>query len=173
MNNLYLKYFLFTLLILASCQNDTIDEDHSNPSNSTTLFVEKNSATTGLTFSNDLNPDTTINILEYLYYYNGGGVAIGDINNDGLEDVLLTANESADKLFLNKGTLKFEDITSKSGIKTMVNWSTGAIMDDVNGDGLLDIYICKVAPLSEGTTHNLLYINNGDATFTESAQQYD
>lgn len=172
MNNLYLTYFLFLILLITSCQKEQNNSGALNPSPSTTLFEEKDNKTTGLTFSNDLNPDTTNNILEYLYYYNGGGVAIGDINNDGLEDVLLTANESADKLFLNKGGLKFEDITSKSGITANENWSTGAIMDDVNGDGLLDIYICKVAPLSGNSTHNLLYINNGDATFTEAAQQY-
>jgi len=172
MNNLYLKYFLFGTLLIASCQNDQSVEDTTNQSSSTTLFVEKNSTDTNLTFSNDLNPDTTNNILEYLYYYNGGGVAIGDINNDGLEDVLLTANEAADKLFLNQGDFKFEDITQKSGLTAMSNWSTGVSMDDVNGDGLLDIYICKVAPLSAESTHNLLYINNGDATFTESAQKY-
>jgi len=116
MNNLYLKYFLFASLLIASCQNDQAVNGKENKSTSTALFVEKNGTDTNLTFSNDLNPDTTNNILEYLYYYNGGGVAIGDINNDGLEDVLLTANEAADKLYLNKGDLKFEDITEKSGI---------------------------------------------------------
>ncbi len=172
MNNLYLRYFLFTCLIMASCQNDSQVKENTNQSASKMLFVEKNSTNTNLTFSNDLNPDTTNNILEYLYYYNGGGVAIGDINKDGLEDILLTANESTDKLFLNQGDLKFEDITEKSGLTAMTNWSTGVSMDDVNGDGLLDIYICKVAPLSGESTHNLLYINNGDATFTESAKKY-
>ena len=168
----YLKYFLFAiLLIIASCQNDESVEGTTNQSSSA-LFIEKNSTSTNLTFSNNLNPDTTNNILEYLYYYNGGGIAIGDINQDGLEDILLTANESADKLFLNQGGLQFKDVTDKSGLIAMTNWSTGASMDDVNGDGLLDIYICKVAPLSGEATHNLLYINNGDATFTESAKKY-
>ncbi|MEM1124393.1 MAG: CRTAC1 family protein, partial [Bacteroidota bacterium] len=136
------------------------------------LFLEKETRTSGLNFSNDLQPTVDKNILEYLYYYNGGGVAIGDINQDGLEDVLLTANEKPDQLFLNKGNLVFEDITEKGGIAATSSWSTGVSMDDVNGDGLLDIYICKVAPMSEKGTHNLLYINNGDATFTEAAQKY-
>ena len=174
MKKIYLKYFLFSLLILSAigCQKEQKEEKTNTHSLPTTLFIEKSSTASGVDFSNNLNPTVSRNILEYLYYYNGGGVAIGDINNDGLEDVLLTANESADKLFLNKGNLQFEDITEKSGIQALSNWSTGITIDDVNGDGWLDIYICKVAPISEEGTHNLLYINNGDGTFTEAAQKY-
>ena len=165
--------FSLVIILITNCQSDTEKSKTTTKDFAkTTSFVEQNSKESGLTFSNNLNPDTINNILEYLYYYNGGGVAIGDINSDGLEDILLTANESADKLFLNKGDLKFEDITQQSGLTAMTSWSTGVSMDDVNGDGLLDIYICKVAPISPETTHNLLYINNGDATFTESAQKY-
>ncbi len=158
--------FLLSLLVF-SCQKDQVKETSTS-----TLFAEKSSKDSGLNFSNELRPVVGKNILEYLYYYNGGGVAVGDINNDGLEDVILTANESKDKLFLNKGNLQFEDITDKSGISALINWSSGVTMDDVNGDGLLDIYICKVAPISGDETHNLLYLNNGDATFTESAKKY-
>jgi hypothetical protein len=168
--SMQIKYIAASFLLLTltfACQQEQVDEVAT-----THLFEEKNSTESGLNFSNELRPTVDRNILEYLYYYNGGGVAVGDINNDGLEDVLLTANESQDKLFLNKGGLQFEDITAKSGLKPLINWSTGATMDDINGDGLLDIYICKVGPISGEETHNLLYINNGDATFTESAQKY-
>ena len=172
MNNLHLKYLLLTFLFITSCQNDQTGEGISTNFSNSQLFKEKNNTASGLNFSNNLQPNVDKNILEYLYYYNGGGVAIGDINQDGLEDILLTTNEAADKLFLNKGDLQFEEITQKSGLSAMTNWSTGVSMDDINGDGLLDIYICKVAPLSDEPTHNLLYINNGDATFTEASQQY-
>jgi len=170
------KYFYFLLLIflLTNCQKDKEQGDKTSSSSdeTTVTLVEKDASAAGLDFSNTLTPTITNNILEYLYYYNGGGVAIGDINQDGLEDVFLTANESADKLFLNKGNLQFEDISEKSGIQALSNWSTGVSIDDINGDGLLDIYVCKVAPVSEEGTHNLLYLNNGDGTFKESAQQY-
>ena len=172
MNNLQLNFFLLAFLFLTSCQNDQQSDRINSNSNNQQLFKEQDSARMGLDFANKLRPSTSKNILEYLYYYNGGGVAIGDINQDGLEDVLLTANEGIDKLYINQGDLQFEDMTEKSGIQPLTNWSTGVSMDDVNGDGLLDIYICKVAPLSDEPTHNLLYINNGDATFTEASQQY-
>ena len=176
MNNTHLNNLLLILIILLAmnCQNEQKSETGIGNSSSSgkEIFKEKDSDISGLNFSNNLTPSIDKNILEYLYYYNGGGVAIGDINQDGLEDILLTANEAADKLYLNKGGLEFEEITQKSGLSSMTNWSTGVSMDDVNGDGLLDIYICKVAPLSEEPTHNLLYINNGDATFRESSRQY-
>lgn len=173
MNNRHSIYFLIIILFLFSCLNEQNEDNKTNINElSATLFKEKDALAAGLDFSNKLQPNINKNILEYLYYYNGGGVGIGDINQDGLEDVLLTGNESADKLFLNKGALQFEDITTKSGLTQMTSWSTGVSMDDVNGDGLLDIYICKVAPLSTEPTHNLLYINKGNATFQESAQAY-
>ncbi len=169
MQKKYIAFLLLSISFFFACQPEEQTQDNTS---SPALFVEKASNASGINFSNELRPSTDLNILEYLYYYNGGGVAIGDINQDGLEDVLLTANESQDKLFLNKGNLQFEDITKKSGIKALTTWSTGATMDDVNGDGLLDIYICKVAPVSGAETHNLLYLNNGDETFTESAAKY-
>lgn len=173
MNYKYFYVLFLVLLLLSSCQETDSEHQQKILSSSTsTLFKDKSPAASGLNFSNDLTPTTSKNILEYLYYYNGGGVGIGDINQDGLEDVLLTANESGDKLFLNKGNLQFEDITQKSGIAELTSWSTGVTIDDVNKDGWLDIYICKVAPLSENGTHNLLYLNKGDGTFEEVAEKY-
>ncbi|GGW33843.1 VCBS repeat-containing protein [Arenibacter certesii] len=124
----------------------------------------------GLDFINQLNLKDSLNILEYLYYYNGGGVAIGDINNDGLDDLYFTANQAPDKLYLNLGDLKFKDITQSANIKTDSTWSTGATMADVNNDGFLDIYVSKVGNYKNLKAHNLLYLNNGDNTFTEVSE---
>ncbi len=121
----------------------------------------------GLDFSNTLHPKDNLNIIEYLYYYNGGGVAVGDINNDGLDDVYFTANQSPDRLYLNLGGLKFKDITESAGIAIDSTWSSGVTMEDVNNDGLLDIYVSKVGNYKGLKAHNLLYLNKGDETFEE------
>ncbi|WP_086475898.1 VCBS repeat-containing protein [Arenibacter amylolyticus] len=121
----------------------------------------------GVNFTNQLHSNDSLNIISYLYYYNGGGVAVGDINNDGLEDLFFTANELPDRLYLNLGDLKFKDITQSANIKMDATWSTGATMADVNNDGFLDIYISKVGNYKNLQSHNRLYLNNGDNTFTE------
>jgi hypothetical protein len=128
-------------------------------------------AETGIEFTNQLQESTQRNIIEYLYYYNGGGVAIGDINNDGLEDIFFTANQQPDKLYLNKGNLQFEDITEQAGILPDDAWSSGAIMADLNNDGYLDIYVCKVGVGIMPPAHNLLYLNQKDGTFRESSEE--
>ncbi len=137
-----------------------------------TLFTRLGENETDIHFSNTLVESETANLLNYAYFYNGGGVAIGDINNDGLPDILFTGNMVPNRLYLNKGNFQFEDITEKSGIAAQQGWCTGATMADVNGDGLLDIYICRSADMIPEKRKNLLFINNGDLSFTEAAEQY-
>lgn len=136
------------------------------------LFENPDPEKTGLDFTNTLTSSKDLSILDYLYFYNGGGVSIGDINNDGLPDIFFTGNQVKNKLYLNKGNLKFEDISSSAGIEGHSDWNTGVTMADVNGDGLLDIYVCAVVGINGFNGHNELYINNGDNTFTESAAKY-
>ena len=127
---------------------------------------------TNVDFNNKLTFNGDFNILEYLYYYNGGGVAIGDINNDGLTDIFFTGNEVSNKLYLNKGDFNFEDITDQAGLKSSNTWSTGVSMVDVNNDGWLDIYVCVLGDFKVYKGNNLLYINQKDGTFKESAAIY-
>ncbi len=164
---------IFVLFLFVACQSDAPQRaGETSTKKVPAIFTELTATQTGIDFTNQLTPTPGLNILEYLYYYNGGGVAVGDLNNDGFEDVFLTANQSADQLFLNQGDLKFKNITRESGIADLDSWSSGVTMDDVNGDGLLDIYVCKVSPVSAGKTHNLLYINQGDLRFKEQAADY-
>ena len=149
------------------------------------LFTLLSPQSTGVTFSNDITETETLNILEYLYMYNGGGVAVGDINNDGWADIYFTANQQSNKLYLNKGNrgnsrsgsapLTFEDITEKAdvgGDTTTHSWTTGVTMADVNHDGWLDIYVCQVHGFQGLKGTNQLYINNQDGSFTEKAAAY-
>ncbi|MGJ8715113.1 MAG: VCBS repeat-containing protein [Maribacter stanieri] len=140
--------------------------------NSGELFVKHAAEETGIAFENTLTETKDLSILDYLYFYNGGGVAIGDINNDSLPDIYFSGNQVKNKLYLNKGNLQFDDITEKAGVAGNSSWNTGAIMGDVNGDGLLDIYVCAVVGLNGFNGHNELFINQGDATFKESAAAY-
>lgn len=137
------------------------------------LFELLPKSETGVDFENTITDTEDINIFNYRNFYNGGGVAIGDINNDGLQDIYFTANMGDNKLYLNKGNWKFEDITEKAGVAEPLKWSTGVVMVDINGDGLLDIYVCNAGyrkfVKKQG---NALYINNGDLTFTESAEKF-
>ncbi len=137
-----------------------------------TLFTKLSVEDTKVNFRNTLFEDGPMNVANYIYFYNGGGVAIGDINNDGLQDVLFTGNMVRNRLFLNKGGLRFEDITPQSGVADKQGWCTGATMADVNGDGKLDIYICRSADVNPERRKNLLFINNGDLTFSERAEEF-
>ncbi len=141
-------------------------------SKSKTLFQLIPSAQSGIDFENKLIENDDFNIIEYLYYYNGAGVAVGDINNDGQVDIYFSSNQQSNRLFLNKGDFRFEDITNKSKTGASGNWKTGVTMADINGDGLLDIYVCGVGSYKKFETQNQLFINNGDLTFTERAQEY-
>ena len=127
---------------------------------------------TGIDFNNEVEDGRIENSFLFRNFYNGGGVAIGDINNDGLADVFLTSNMGDNKLYLNKGNFKFEDITAKPVLKQDSMWSTGVVFADINGDGWLDIYVCNSGHMSTGNRKNKLYINNHDLTFTESAAKY-
>ncbi|MFP2995743.1 VCBS repeat-containing protein [Spongiivirga sp. MCCC 1A20706] len=169
--NFKLIVSFFTTLLVLGCSKEQVKENETS-SKSPIYFNEVNPDSSGVLFSNDLYHKSDLNIIEYLYYYNGGGVAIGDINNDGLEDIYFTANQKPDKLYLNKGNLTFEDITENAGIKIDSTWSSGVTMADVNNDGYLDIYVSKVGNYKSLKSVNQLYLNNGDTTFTESAKEY-
>ena len=126
---------------------------------------------TGINFNNKLESKPDLNIIEYLYYYNGGGVGILDVNNDGLDDIFFSGNEVGDELYLNEGDMKFKNITQSAGINSENNWSTGVAIADINNDGLVDIYVSTVSDYKNLEGHNRLYINNGDLTFTETSKE--
>jgi hypothetical protein len=136
------------------------------------LFNAVDPKVSKLNFINELKETDEFGILYYLYFYNGGGVAVGDINNDGLPDIYFTGNQVPNKLFLNKGNMEFEDITEKAGVAGASDWNTGVTMADVNGDGLLDIYVVAVTGIHGLEGKNELFINNGDLTFTEEGAKY-
>ncbi len=142
-------------------------------SSSDTLFELRDSKAIGIQFENTLSFNQEFNVYTYRNYYNGGGVSLGDINNDGLVDVYLTANQQENKLFLNLGNFKFKDITKTAGVGGNKAWSTGVTMVDINGDGFLDIYVCNSGDVEGDNKQNEFYINNGDLTFTESAESYN
>ncbi len=156
------------LVVLCSCLSCSKKEEQL-------LFQKVSSNASGINFINKITERDSLNILNYLYMYNGGGVAIGDINNDGLSDIYFTANQESNKMYLNKGDFKFEDITDKAGIAGetgSTSWSTGVVMVDINHDGWLDIYISMVNGNRGQVGINKLYVNNTDGTFTERAKEY-
>ena len=157
----YSGILILSLIIFDSCKNDT-----------KTLFTSLDKNATNVNFQNTFFDDGPLNVANYIYFYNGGGVAIGDINNDGLPDILFTGNMVRNRLFLNKGNFQFEDITARSGVAEKQGWCTGATMVDINNDGRLDIYICRSADARPELRKNLLFINNGDLTFSEKADEY-
>lgn len=137
-----------------------------------TLFSLLPADATGISFENRVEDGKDMNIFNYHNFYNGGGVAAGDINNDGRPDIFFTANQQASKLYLNKGNFVFEDITEKAGLNSIHQWHTGVTMADVNADGWLDIYVCNSGIAKDDDRANELYINQKDGTFKEAAHQY-
>jgi enediyne biosynthesis protein E4 len=136
------------------------------------LFEAIDKSHSGIEFVNELRETDEFNIIEYLYFYNGGGVSIGDVNNDGYADIYFSSNQGGNKLYLNKGNFKFVDITQSAGVVGIGNWKTGVTMADVNGDGFLDIYLCGVGNYKSRNGFNQLFINNGNLTFSERAFEY-
>jgi len=161
-NLLKIVFGLLSVILLTNCSKDD--------SEATKIFNKLEAADTGIEFSNNLVENDSLNYFTYSYLYMGGGVAVGDINNDGLQDIYFTGNQVSNKLYLNKGNLKFEDITQKAGVSGDKRWYTGVTMADVNNDGFLDIY-CSVSG-KFGSKENQLFINKGNGTFEEKAAAY-
>ncbi len=165
----FIGYFFLICFWLQSCTQETSLEKQQQQK----LFSLLANDTIGIDFSNNLQHTEAFNAYTYRNFYNGAGVAIGDINNDGLVDIYFCGNQVDNKLFLNKGGFKFEDITATAGVACSNVWSTGASMADINGDGLLDLYVCKSGPPEGENRNNELFINNGDLTFTEMGKAYN
>lgn len=170
MNNIVKSILIILSFFLFSCNREEskISEEKAGDR----LFLQLDPSESGIDFNNQLTETDSLNILEYLYFYNGGGVAIGDINNDGLQDIFFTSNQEANRLYINTGNLKFLDISEKAGITGKSDWNTGVTMADVNADGFLDFYVLAVGGINGLKGRNELYINNGDTTFTEAAEFY-
>jgi len=160
-----------TVLLLTGC-------GQNQPAVKNPIFEVVDKASTGLDFSNTLHPTGEFNVLNYMYFYNGGGVGAGDFNNDGRIDLFFTANQEQNKLYLNTGGLHFSDVTAQAGIPLDSTWSTGVSVVDINNDGLLDIYVCHVG-LLDGLprSHNQLLIcqgidSKGIPHYTDKAKEY-
>lgn len=170
-NILQITILLGFIGIAASCGNANQDEE--NPSEGEDkLYTKLTAEETGIDFSNRLHETLQLNYYQFQYLYNGGGVAVGDINNDGLEDIYFSATQFSNKLYLNQGNLKFKDITQEAGVLVGEGIKTGVTMVDINNDGFLDIYVCRTGPEADGAKRsNQFFINNGNLTFTESAEK--
>ncbi|MFW2376435.1 MAG: VCBS repeat-containing protein [Cellulophaga baltica] len=164
-----MKNLIFIFIILCSIISSCGKKED-------TLFSKINSNHSGITFNNKIVETDSFNIINNEYIFNGGGVAVGDFNNDSLPDIFFTGNQEANKLYLNKGDLKFVDVSKESGTEAKENWNTGVALVDINNDGLLDIYVCS-AMLSKEKKRNKLFVNqglnkNGTPTFIEKAHEY-
>lgn len=164
MNKFYFAVFVVCLSGLASCKKKT-------------LFEQVSSSHSGITFNNQITETDTINPLDLVNIYNGGGVGVGDFNNDGLQDIYFTGNMVSNRLYLNKGNFKFEDITDEAGVGGIGRWGRGVSIVDINNDGLMDIYVCNTIYPDSAKRQNLLYINQGVSKdgiphFKEMAKEY-
>src|SRR5438105_3198752 len=164
-------YIILITTVLFSCNNKT---DNNSSASEPVVFKKIASSQSGITFSNQVEENYHRNYFDsFAYVYNGAGVAIGDVNNDGLVDIYFTGNEVPNKLYLNKGGMKFEDITASAGVDGGKGWDNGVTMVDINNDGLMDNYVCKGGfEDSDSDRRNLLYINQGNETFKEEAKAY-
>ncbi|NJB85190.1 hypothetical protein GGR26_000935 [Lewinella marina] len=158
--------------LLAGCQTDPVVENNAPPWDGQRRFEALPPDVSGVRFANTLDFDEDFNIYTYRNFYNGGGVALGDVNNDGLTDIYLSGNRVANRLFLNRGDLAFEDVTESAGVGGEAAWSTGVTMADVNADGWLDIYVCNSGDIAGDNRRNELFINQQDGTFSEAAAEY-
>ena len=170
-------YFAISILLLLGCGEDSsnfstpLSSSNVDPS-TVQLYNLLPSNVTGVQFNNKIQEDLAVNYLRYDGIYMGAGVGTGDLNNDGLTDLYFPGNQVHDQIYINKGDMKFENITDKAGIIKDNSWSTGVSFVDINTDGYLDIYVCKFLFEDSSLRQNQLYINNGDETFTESAAKY-
>src|SRR4030042_1825187 len=154
-------YFLALFVAIVACnQNDNKQFE---------LILSSES---GIDFVNRVVDGDDANILDYMYFYNGGGVSVGDINNDSLPDLFFISNQQSNALYLNQGNLKFKNITEQAGVAGNSDWNTGSVMADVNNDGLLDIYVMAVVGVCGFEGRNELFINQGDGTFKKEARKY-
>jgi len=163
-----LRFGALGLLFFCSCNS----KNEKQVAAKDALFQLQPSSSTGITFNNKVEDTKDFNVFKYRNFYNGGGVAIGDVNNDGKPDIFFTSNQGSNKLYINKGNWKFEDVTEKAGVKGIHKWHTGVTMVDINGDGWLDIYVCNAGEIKGDDRANELYINQKDGTFKEEAHQY-
>ncbi|MFD2100471.1 VCBS repeat-containing protein [Flagellimonas iocasae] len=165
------RLYIFLFAVLIGCSESDVQKKKT--SNASTLFSLVPNSQTGINFKNVVKQDIDFNYIEYVYAFNGAGVAIGDINNDGLEDIYFTSNQNSNKLYLNQGDFKFLDATKIAGLEDSEGWSTGATMVDINNDGWLDIYVCKSASLrNDELRRNKLFINQKDGTFKNEAKKW-
>ena len=159
-----------SVVLLFACAKEGAEE--ASPQKPQPLFSLMPADSVNVHFSNIIEENAQMNILTYQYFYNGGGVAVGDLNNDNLPDIYFTGNLALNRLFVNKGNLRFEEYTQQAGLLGKKGWCTGVTMADVNSDGLLDIYVCYSGKFSDDLKRNELYINKGNFQFEESAAAY-
>lgn len=163
---------VLTAMIIISCSKDTPVNTLKVDTSEIELFEIVSDTLSGINFTNTVTESPDFNYIQYDVIFNGGGVALADFNKDGLVDIYFTGNQVSDALYVNKGNMQFEDVSQSSGIAKNKLWSSSASVSDVNGDGFLDIYVCKYLLANEAERKNVLYINNGDMTFTDKAEEY-